>query len=652
MATKKRFANGPWRGVRQTSEPGDESRDLANDCRNLYLPDPANRSAFYSRPGFFLPATVGGTYAQAVFSGVTSGGAFVSYVVSGGQVYQFNPASLDGALTNVTPTTVRISAVGPTRGYGVIANGVLIFNDGVNPPWTASNLGAGVALVATCIDLQAPATVLSRSVTNDRQFALAASEFILNGTFQNIAAVAGTAFPAGTIPASQYGAYRVIVANGGAVTVQAATANYTTGYASAAAALAGLPSYTLSTHWSLGTIVVQASGATWVAGTDALTGGTSGNPATATTYASGEPRPWRAYGKPVIYVGAAVFIEQQRVTGVAPQNTIVWSEPNQFDVGFQQANYDNAWTLTQTGGDPIYTLVATNQALLYSRAYSWGALRGAPNVNFQNTATHDLLSANVGCRSPASTLMFLDALYFLDAEGRPWRWRVGDAPEPIWLQMREYVEDNATALRATLDATPEFPYVVLDPNLNVVLVIINGTANFAFDAGTGRWMGRWDGPTAFYAGGTVRDTAGGAWLVMLGIDLGVVARFRLSRPADARWTDNGTSLAVQVLTDWFAHSDFDALRATRLMATAESGDNGTPVAITAELIGTERTAAGITASPVATTSDARLPRYQWSFGSEIGRGYRARLSANVSSQLKLSRITLEVEVSEARASDR
>src|SRR5690606_22099470 len=130
----------------------------------------------------------------------------------------------------------------------------------------------------------------------------------------------------------------------------------------------------------------------------------------------------------------AVFFILQTVEGVAARTTIAWSEPNQPGVGYQQTDYDNAWTLTQTSADPLYALAATNDALYYFRAFSIGAITGAPNVNFQNTATHDVVSGNVGCVESSTVRTFRNYVYFADAQSRPYRFAMGGAPEPIWQQ--------------------------------------------------------------------------------------------------------------------------------------------------------------------------------------------------------------------------
>lgn len=102
--------------------------------------------------------------------------------------------------------------------------------------------------------------------------------------FLKAASAAGTAFGAlGTIPASKWGIIALDVVAAGTVTFRSGAANYTTGYDTEAAAIAALPArLTVKAH--MGYVTILASASTWVTGTDALAGGSSGNPATTTNY--------------------------------------------------------------------------------------------------------------------------------------------------------------------------------------------------------------------------------------------------------------------------------------------------------------------------------------------------------------------------------
>lgn len=87
----------------------------------------------------------------------------------------------------------------------------------------------------------------------------------------------------GTIPASTWGIIAIDRVAAGTTTFASGAANYTTGYATEALAIAAQPAKTANKA-RVGYITVLASASTWIAGTDALAGGTGGNPATTTNY--------------------------------------------------------------------------------------------------------------------------------------------------------------------------------------------------------------------------------------------------------------------------------------------------------------------------------------------------------------------------------
>lgn len=134
------------------------------------------------------------------------------------------------------------------------------------------------------------ATVLSLGSTN-QNVASTAFTFAQNGgTITAKAAVtAGTALAAGTIPINQWGVYRFSITSAGTIVSTAGAANFTTGYASEALAIAAVPDApaTLAPvqNASMGYVTVKTkSGTTFVGGTDALATGTGGNVASATNY--------------------------------------------------------------------------------------------------------------------------------------------------------------------------------------------------------------------------------------------------------------------------------------------------------------------------------------------------------------------------------
>lgn len=97
------------------------------------------------------------------------------------------------------------------------------------------------------------------------------------------AVTAGTAIGAQTVTADQWALYALDIASGGTITVTPAAGNVA-GYATEPLAIAALPPRT-TVKARLGFITVKTKAATvWVAGTDGLAGGATGNFASFTNY--------------------------------------------------------------------------------------------------------------------------------------------------------------------------------------------------------------------------------------------------------------------------------------------------------------------------------------------------------------------------------
>lgn len=119
--------------------------------------------------------------------------------------------------------------------------------------------------------------------STDTAIASGGLTFSTGGLQEKKAAVTtGTAIGAQTVPASLWASYALDIAAGGTITVTPAALN-TTGYATEALAIAAVPSR-VTAKARMGHITVLASASTWIAATDALAGGATGNPATTTNY--------------------------------------------------------------------------------------------------------------------------------------------------------------------------------------------------------------------------------------------------------------------------------------------------------------------------------------------------------------------------------
>jgi hypothetical protein len=75
-------------------------------------------------------------------------------------------------------------------------------------------------------------------------------------------------------------------------------------------------------------------------------------------------------------------------------STIVWSEENQANTGYEAGSYVNAWTLAQTSNEPLTAILGTNEGLYYGRETSVGIIRGAVTSTFSTEGVHD--SVHVG----------------------------------------------------------------------------------------------------------------------------------------------------------------------------------------------------------------------------------------------------------------
>lgn len=647
MASKTlTFKSGPWRGVRTTDEPFDDQSDLLNTATNAYFPEPITGSGCYSRPGMLRPQSVanGGNRGQGAYAHVALDGTVYNFLFVNGKVWRWS-TDLSSAPVDVTPTNIVQSATAPFVFATSLADSIIV-SDGVNKMWIGTNLGS-TPITATVIEQQTPSTALSIG-SNDVRLANAAFTYTYRagaslGQQATFAANAtGTAIGAlGQIAANTWGSILVeLNTSSGALVFTFANAAGA-GYATEALAIAALPART-ATNWYVGYVTVRAdAGAVWIAGTDAFATGTTGNQAQTTNYYAGEGPTYAVFGPPVIYTGA-VFVIYQQVATVYARTTIGWSEPNEPGVGYQQTDYDNQWTLTQTASDPLYALAPTNDAIYYARRGSWGAIAGAPGVNFQGTATHDVVSGNVGCIAPASVCVVLNYVYFLDAQARPWRFSAGGTPTPIWWQVRGNVgpiDESTVAGNA---------WGVVDPNLNVYLCAVptgTGAAVFrAFDVATGRAFGNWGLPSdvAITAVGVVRNATGSPRVALLQANAANLCYvWYLTGTEQAIWGDNNTGVVnFTANTGWLAYSAGEMYQYTEARCVF------TQQAVAAGLTGTFTTAGGNTqalVNRIPDTADASGPRRaRWLLEQQRGRGAQfSILTSGTAAQQKLFRLEFD-----------
>lgn len=136
-----------------------------------------------------------------------------------------------------------------------------------------------------------------------------------------------------------------------------------------------------------------------------------------------------AYGRPTVYYGKLFLIKY------AERNTIIWSEENTVNTGYEAGGYNNAWKLSQTGTAPLYVILATNTGLYYFRDRSIGVIRGAVNSTFTTTGIHDAVSSQYGTLSPAGACVASDDVWFVNQWGVPCLILSGGQPRQILDEM-------------------------------------------------------------------------------------------------------------------------------------------------------------------------------------------------------------------------
>ena len=147
-----------------------------------------------------------------------------------------------------------------------------------------NKLVANVAGLMTVYSGSGAVTTGALGIGTTVTLATGAQIITINGVPVSLSAQTAQAFGAlGTIPANTWGLISVERVAAGTTTFVSAAANYTTGYATEALALAAMPAVTANKA-QVGYLTILASSSGWVAGTDALAGGTGGNPATTTNY--------------------------------------------------------------------------------------------------------------------------------------------------------------------------------------------------------------------------------------------------------------------------------------------------------------------------------------------------------------------------------
>ena len=206
-----------------------------------------------------------------------------------------------------------------------------------------------------------------------------------------------------------------------------------------------------------------------------------------------DSRPWTAQGPAVVYSGKVFFILKRHGVGLTEgaQNALLWCEEGDVREGYQQANFDNVWELTQTSSESLTCLVAEEGALVYFRENGIGYITGAVARDFVTAATRDTISSTIGTNAPAAVISVNRAIYFPDLDGKLHRLTVGGgAPDPLWAPMRHAVETTgASVSQADLIATARAGYHEGEQLL--LMTLWDEETIYVFDATTGDYQGTW-----------------------------------------------------------------------------------------------------------------------------------------------------------------
>lgn len=267
------------------------------------------------------------------------------------------------------------------------------------------------------------------------------------------------------------------------------------------------------------------------------------------------------YGQPTVHYAKLFGIK------AAERNTIIWSEENQPNTGYE-SGFDNAWALVQTDQEALYAIRGTNAALYYWRANGIGAIAGSVNDDYRTTGVQDAVSQTIGTRSPGAVVLFDRFIYFLDQRLRPQLLQLGGgiATSPaIWFDAQNTIGDELT----TPLAAAETATGVFDPRTQMVVLGMQsangspsatGTANnlgLVYEATAGQFAATWNFLTAFEALATITDDMGVRRLVHADAS-GYV--YLHGSPQGLLWTDvdtAGTATIVPLIVEG-AHAEYDA----------------------------------------------------------------------------------------------
>lgn len=241
---------------------------------------------------------------------------------------------------------------------------------------------------------------------------------------------------------------------------------------------------------------------------------------------------------PVFYGPIVVYYAKLFGIDASDRATIMWSEENQPNTGYDSGTFDNAWTLGQTDQDPLTALVATNEALYYFRAHSIGSISGRVTPEFRADGTREGVSETLGTSSPDAILVDSAHIHFFDSSSRLHKIVPGQGTVPLWKDLRELTENlPETGLpNAVASIYPQADVLLFGVRAsgasenNTILVFNRSPVAPREDEYVGPWRGSW----TFTALDLVEDTDGERFLFHLSDD-GYV--YRHGNPTGQLWDD-------------------------------------------------------------------------------------------------------------------
>jgi hypothetical protein len=239
-----------------------------------------------------------------------------------------------------------------------------------------------------------------------------------------------------------------------------------------------------------------------------------------------------AYGQPTVYYAKLHVIRWLN------RSTFDWSEENAANTGYTAGGFNNTWLIGQSDQNFLVAILGTDSAFYYWRGRSLGYVMGAVTTNYSSTGVRDGISTTVGTLSPNGIVRYENAVFFLSADGRPYRLDIGGGLTPLWSNLRETLW-NIPRTYLSLGLGTGSQGIPGDPLTNLVFLGVADvgatevTMLIAVDVRTNQIAGLWRGftPTAL---AFVKDVNGQP-VLMHGTASGYI--YDHGTPSGSLWND-------------------------------------------------------------------------------------------------------------------